>query len=270
MILLQCLMRAVGRLPVLRPAQATPLWRSSAALPICCLLLALVALLINPWTQSVEASPHTQQPYVIDDKTYYPVPSSEGFNQQGQASWYGPPFHGRRTSNGEVYDMHSKTAAHKTLPMDTVLMVKNLENGRNTLVRVNDRGPFVGGRIIDLSYKAAKDLGVVGNGTAPVEIVALAEGKVMEEGAPPVLAHKDFSVGEFYVQIGSFAKKFNAARLQKRFTDAGHPAVIHQSFNPNDILYRVHVYVGETLQNAKRAQQALLERGYRGAFVVAR
>jgi rare lipoprotein A len=165
--------------------------------------------------------------------------------------------------------MHSLTAAHKTLPMDTVLMVKNLDNGKNTLVRVNDRGPFVGGRIIDLSYKAARDLGVVGNGTATVEIVALAEGEV-KDGDLPTLFHKDFSVGEFYVQIGSFAKKFNAAKLQKRFADAGHTTVIHESFDPNDILYRVHVYVGKTLQNAKRAQRALLESGYAGAFVVAR
>ncbi len=250
--------------------QPHPFNKAFRRLLLCCLLLTLATLLIHPCAQASQSWSRTQEPYVIDDKTYYPVPSSEGFNEQGQASWYGSPFHGRKTSNGEVYDMHSLTAAHKTLPMDTVLMVKNLENGKNTLVRVNDRGPFVGGRIIDLSYKAARDLGVVGNGTATVAIVALAEGKIMEEGDPPVLSHKDFSVGEFYVQIGSFAKKNNATKLQKRFADAGHSTVINQSFNPNDILYRVHVYVGETLQSARRAQQALLERGYRGAFVVAR
>jgi rare lipoprotein A len=255
----------------LRPSSANRNGQRPTMLTICCYLLTFATLLIVPHAQAGESSwSRTQQPYVIDDKTYYPIPSSEGFNQQGQASWYGPPFHGRKTSNGEVYDMHSMTAAHKTLPMDTVLMVKNLENGRNTLVRVNDRGPFVGERIIDLSYKAARDLGVVGNGTATVEIVALAEGKVIDQGEAPVLSHKDFSVGEFYVQIGSFAQKFNAAKLQKRFADAGHPTIIHESFNPNDILYRVHVYVGETWESAKRAQRALLERGYRGAFVVAR
>ncbi|MFH0782771.1 MAG: septal ring lytic transglycosylase RlpA family protein [Pseudomonadota bacterium] len=210
------------------------------------------------------------EPYVIDDKTYYQIPSTSGFIQKGQASWYGSFFHGRKTSNGECYDMHSLTAAHKTLPMGTVLLVKNLDNGKNTLVRVNDRGPFADGRIIDLSYKAARALGVVGNGTAKVQIVALAEGEVKNKGETPTLYYKDFEVGEFYVQIGSFAQKNNAVKLQKRFADAGHTAVIHQSLTPDDLLYRVRVYVGDTLQRAKIAKNSLLKRGYAGAFVIAR
>jgi len=212
----------------------------------------------------------TSEPFVIDDKTYYPIPSSYGFIQKGLASWYGPPFHGRKTSNGESYDMHSLTAAHKTLPMGTVLLVRNLDNGKDTIVRVNDRGPFAGGRIIDLSYKAARELGVVGNGTAKVQIIALAEGEVKNKGEEPTLYYKDFAVGDFYVQIGSFAKQFNAVKLQKRFTDAGHATVIHNSFDPKELLYRVHVYVGKTMQSAKIAEKALLESGYVGAFVIAR
>ena len=117
----------------------------------------------------------TQRPYVIKGITYIPIPSASGYRESGIASWYGEPFHGRRTSNGEIYDMYGDTAAHKTLPMDTMLLVKNLDNGRSTVVRVNDRGPFVRERIIDLSFTKAKELGVVGKGTARVEIVALEE-----------------------------------------------------------------------------------------------
>jgi len=221
-------------------------------------------------TQTIDTWSKTQEPYIIGNKTYYQIPSSEGFIQKGLASWYGSPFHGRRTSNGESYDMHSLTAAHKTLPMGTVLLVKNLENGKSTLVRVNDRGPFVGGRIIDLSYKAARSLGLINNGGAKVQIVALAEGEVKNVGEAPTLRYNDLALGEFYVQIGSFSKKNNAMRLQKRFADAGHTAIIHQSFQPKDILYRVHVYVGKTLQSAKTAEKSLLESGYAGAFVIAR
>ena len=99
-----------------------------------------------------------------------------GITQQelnGYASWYGDPFHGRRTSNGEVYDMHRLTAAHKTLPFNTVVKVNNLDNGKSVQVRINDRGPYVDGRILDCSFGAAKKLGFVGEGTAPVKIEIL-------------------------------------------------------------------------------------------------
>lgn len=119
--------------------------------------------------------PATQKPYRIKGHAYYPLPSAHGYHKWGRASWYGKPFHGRKTSNGETYDMHSMTAAHKVLPMNTHLLVRNMENGREAIVRVNDRGPFVKGRIIDLSYAAAKQLGVVKKGTAKVELTALGE-----------------------------------------------------------------------------------------------
>ena len=118
--------------------------------------------------------PATQRPYVINGTTYYPIPSAHGYVERGLASWYGHPFHGRKTANGETYDMYGNTAAHKTLPMDTILSVKNLENGRSTVVRINDRGPFVDERIIDLSHTKARELGIINHGTARVEIVALA------------------------------------------------------------------------------------------------
>ncbi len=118
----------------------------------------------------------TQRPYVIKGVTYYPIPSSIGYVEKGVASWYGEPFHGRPTSSGEIYDMYGDTAAHKTLPMNTMLLVKNLDNGRSTLVRINDRGPFVETRIIDLTYTKARELGMLSRGTAHVKIIAMQAG----------------------------------------------------------------------------------------------
>ena len=232
------------------------------------LLLISIACSFFDSIQPTAAWANTQKPYIIDDKTYQPIMSSDGFTQKGLASWYGSDFHGRKTSNGEQYNMHSLTAAHKTLPLGTVLLVKNLDNGKDTLVRVNDRGPFADGRIIDLSYKAARTLGIVDDGTAKVQIIALAEKELQNIDNAPAANSGDLALGEFYVQIGTFAKQFNAVRLQKRFIDAGHTAVIQKSFNAKDILYRVCVYVGKTLQSAKAAERKLLESGYVGAFVI--
>ncbi|MGI1679129.1 MAG: septal ring lytic transglycosylase RlpA family protein [Cellvibrionaceae bacterium] len=114
-----------------------------------------------------------KSPYTVLGKTYRVMPNSDGFVQKGRASWYGTKFHGRKTSNGEVYDMYGMTAAHKTLPIPTFVRVKNLDNDKEVIVRVNDRGPFHGGRIIDLTYAAAKKLGFQSKGTAPVEVEAL-------------------------------------------------------------------------------------------------
>lgn len=111
--------------------------------------------------------------YEVLGERYYVRKSSKGFSQRGIASWYGNKFHGNKTSNGEVYDMYAMTAAHKTLPLPTYVRVTNLNNDRSIIVRVNDRGPFAKGRIIDLSYVAAKKLDMIKTGTAPVEVVAL-------------------------------------------------------------------------------------------------
>ena len=111
--------------------------------------------------------------YRVAGKEYRVLETSEGYRQEGIASWYGSQFQGRRTSSGEIYDMYRMTAAHKTLPLPTYVRVTNLENGRSVVVRVNDRGPFVDGRIIDMSFVAAIRLGMLGPGTARVEVVAL-------------------------------------------------------------------------------------------------
>lgn len=111
--------------------------------------------------------------YTVKGKTYRTLSNSEGFEQVGDASWYGPGFHGRKTASGEVYDMNELTAAHKELPLGTEVEVTNLTTGKSIVVRINDRGPFHGDRVLDLSRAAAKELGVIKQGTAEVSIRAL-------------------------------------------------------------------------------------------------
>jgi len=236
-----------------------PLFPGSVVLSRFIAALLLFALLFSATASN--SLPRTQIPYIINNKHYYPIPSAAGFNQQGIASWYGKDFHGQRTSNGEMYNMYALTAAHKTLPMDTMVLVKNLHNNKTIVVRINDRGPFVQGRIIDLSYTAAERLELIGHGTAKVAVTALTENE---------LTYPDLSSGEFYVQIGAFAEKINAIKLQRRFTDAGHTTVIQKCYEPQAILYRVQVYAGKTLDNAEQAEKALLGSGYTGSFIIAR
>ncbi len=133
--------------------------------------------------------------YEVFGQRYYVMERADGYSERGIASWYGTQFHGKRTSSGEPYDMMAMTAAHKTLPLPTYVRVTNLDNGRSAVVKVNDRGPFKEGRIIDLSYAAATKLGVAGPGTARVEVVAISPGQggsstlaADEESSPGVVA----------------------------------------------------------------------------------
>ncbi len=213
----------------------------------------------------------TQRPYVINNKSYSPLPSAEGYEKIGIASWYGADFHGRKTSNGETYNMHAITAAHKLLPMHTMLLVTNLDNGKEIVVRVNDRGPFVQGRIIDLSYAAAQKVSIVKTGTARVKITALGETQRNKKtGKRTFKKHADLRSGTFFVQIGAFTKKYNALELQEKFLDRGHRTVIQKALIKGDTYYRVQVFVGETLGSARKSEKLLREKGYTGAFVIAR
>jgi rare lipoprotein A len=151
-------------------------------------------------------------------------------SQTGLASWYGPDFHGKLTSNKEIYDMYDMTAAHRTLPFGTQVMVTNLENGRAATVRINDRGPFVGDRIIDLSYAAARVLGMVGPGTARVRLNII-------KGASPAPGG-----GGWSVQAGSFISKDNASRLATEIEDRGYAGVkLSEYRTPAQVYYRVRV-----------------------------
>ncbi len=239
---------------------------------LCCLLLMTsCSVTSGPDSRNSENGlPATQRPYVINNIWYYPIPSAVGYHENGIASWYGGKFHGRKTANGEIYDMHAMTAAHKTLPMNTMLLIKNLDNGKSTVVRINDRGPFVGGRIVDLSYKAAESLGISRTGIARIEAVALGQEEIAKYNQPPAPVYQDLSSGEFYVQICAFTVADNAVKVAKRFNDSGHTAIIHKDFDGEKAVHQVQVYAGKTLQNAKRAEKSLLDRGWVGAFVVAR
>jgi peptidoglycan lytic transglycosylase len=163
------------------------------------------------------------------------------FVQTGTASWYGVPFHGRRAANGEIFDMNSLVAAHRTLPFGTMLRVTNLNNGRDVQVRVIDRGPFVGDRIIDLARAAAVALDMIGTGTAPVRIEWLS-------GPNP-------EVGEFTVQIGAFTERANAERLRDRLRERYQPIFIQDYDAPTGHFYRVRV--GQAPNQAAAQQLAL-------------
>jgi peptidoglycan lytic transglycosylase len=159
-------------------------------------------------------------------------PPVVGGRQEGTASWYGPGFHGKQTANGEIYDQYELTAAHPSLPLGSRAMVTNLANGRAVEVRINDRGPFVGGRVIDLSYAAAHAIGMVGPGTAPVriEVLELAQSRRVARRTPravvPVAAQfpSDLPRATFVVQVASFTDPGTAEHLRRsialRFPDA--------------------------------------------------
>ena len=177
-----------------------------------------------------------------------PAPAPNGYIEEGNASWYGPPFHGRRASNGEIYDMYKLTAAHRTLPFETTVRVTNLTNGKTTTVRITDRGPFVENRVIDLSLAAAREIDLVGPGTAPVRL--------------EVLGGVDPTAGFFTVQVGAFRDHGNAERLRERLNASYSPIFIQQYDSPDGLLYRVRV--GKTAGEEAARQLSEQLRGREG------
>jgi rare lipoprotein A len=157
-----------------------------------------------------------------------PSPAPAGYLEEGNASWYGVPFNGRRASNGEIYDMYKLTAAHRTLPFETMVRVTNLNNGKATTVRITDRGPFVENRIIDLSLAAAREIESIGPGVVPVRV------EVLTPGIDP-------TGGFFTVQVGAFRDQANAQRLRDRLNLSYSPIFIQQYDSPDGIFYRVRV-----------------------------
>lgn len=194
--------------------------------------------------------------YVVLGKRYYVKDSARGYVEQGHCSWYGKKFHGHKTSNGETYDMYAMSAAHKTLPLPTYLKVTNLDNRRSVIVRVNDRGPFHGNRICDLSYSAAKKLGIIKRGTGRVELRAITPdpGETWGEHSTTTLANKPAPkraappakpkvAPGAYLQAGAFVSKANADKLVRQLKDAGFPAAhTLPGTSPNGSpLYRVRI-----------------------------
>ncbi len=211
------------------------------------------------------ASRPSQKPYVVDGKRYEPLTTHEGFIQQGVASWYGREFHGKKTSNGERYDMNAMTAAHKTLPLGVYVRVRNTDNGHEAVVRINDRGPFVKGRIIDLSYAAARKLGVDAAGTAPVRIEALGyRGTVPDRYE----ALDSYDAGSYTVQVGAFREYANAERLSADMKKRYGFSEIHETNLHGDTFYRVYAGKYPSLMTAEKAEREFSEHGYEGSFTV--
>lgn len=210
-----------------------------------------------------------QKAYEVNGERYHPLREHQGFTEEGLASWYGSDFHGKRTSNGEIYDMYALTAAHKTLPLGVSVRVTNTVNGRSMVVRVNDRGPFVRGRIIDLSYTAAKELGVVGPGTAPVRVEALGylDGDIAKGGFYRQVANYD--KGNFAVQIGAFVIEANARNLADESRRRYGKAEIRKGTVDGKVFYRVQVGQYRSLTAAHKAEIEFNAAEYPGAFVVA-
>lgn len=236
--------------------------------------------------------------YVINGVRYYPR-DDVGYRQRGYASWYGPKFHGRQTANGERYNQYALTAAHKTLPLGSYIKVTNLKNGRAVTLLVNDRGPFVRGRIVDVSKRGAQILDMIGSGTAPVivertdrygrPLVGKARVQPVQQQpvqpppptrqvvpqtpvvtastqpAAPAFSPAIQPAGPVLVQVGSFSDFYNAQRLQQSLTDVGPSSIMQVTLAQGDVRYRVQI---GPYADPIAAQQALAQvkaRGHAGA-----
>ena len=190
-----------------------------------------------------------RSPYTVLGKTYFVLPSEEGYSERGIASWYGEKFHGHKTSNGEVFDMYHVSAAHKSLPIPSFLRVTNLDNNRSIVVRVNDRGPFHGNRVIDLSYAAALKLGYAETGTARVQLESIVtENSPIDSVQRKSLSLKvgspsSTSTTSQYLQVAAFSSRINARELSKKLEGIlERPVLINSVINPaGTILYRVRI-----------------------------
>lgn len=200
------------------------------------------------------APPPASSPAPAAPRTPPPRVPAGTFVEEGLASWYGVPYHGRRAANGEIYDMYKMTAAHRTLPFESVVRVTNLKNGRTTEVRITDRGPFVEQRVIDLSLAAARALDMVATGVAPVRVELLA-------GSNP-------AAGSFAVQVGAYQSKENADRMRARMEKTYGSAVIQLFDSPAGLFYRVRVGHEPSQDAARRLASRLASEEGVTPFVV--
>ncbi len=210
------------------------------------------------------------KPYTALGKQFIPLKSSTGFTETGIASWYGKKFHGRRTSSGETYDIWKMTAAHPTLPLPTYVRVTSLENAKTIVVKVNDRGPFLHGRIIDLSYAAAHKIGIANAGTGKVTIAAidpsvLAVGSNSEQSSEPETEYQTQSgtaggtTDSYFIQIGAYNDESNVMTMRKRLSNAGfpvYPLSNQQQFSGNPP-YRVRVGPFDNIDSALNSMKKL-------------
>lgn len=216
-----------------------------------------------------------RSPYTVWGKQYYVLDSAKGYKEQGIASWYGKKFHGHLTSNGETYDMYGMSAAHRSLPLPSFVRVTSLENGRSVVVRVNDRGPFHGDRLIDLSYAAAAKLGFVQKGTARVEVEAI----YMEPGhqSLPSTTVAVNQMGQsvsnssdgWFVQVGAYSSLDAAHRMQSQIRQAiQHPVVIHRVQQAGLTLHRVQVGPFPSEADAQRNKSRIEEAASSNVIII--
>lgn len=218
-----------------------------------------------------------RSPYTVLGETYVLLPSAKGYRATGNASWYGKKFHGLRTSSGERYDMYKMTAAHRTLPLPSYVRVTNLANSRSVIVKVNDRGPFHSGRIMDLSYAAAARLDILKTGTGymrleaidPAEYQASTGRKTRGKAAPAPAAAPVPGPARFFVQVGAFSEAANAAALQSRLIDLVYaPIGIANSGSP--AVNRVQIGPFFTREDAEQVSRIIRENDLGLPIVVAR
>jgi rare lipoprotein A len=218
----------------------------------------------------------TMRPYQIRGRWYHPA-EQPGYDETGQASWYGDQHHGRPTATGELFDQYALTAAHKTLPLPGLVEVTNLANGRSVVVRINDRGPFVDGRIIDLSRGAADALGMLQQGVGEVRVRYVGPAPRLGSAqplsyaatvapAPPAPGPTAPSEsGSYWIQAGSFAERGNARRLADRL---GERAIVDRVQQGDSVLYRVLIGPWPDPNAAEQARQAVVARGYADALLI--
>lgn len=233
-------------------------------------------------TRKTGRLPATSRPYTIDGITYTPLLSADGYAEKGIASWYGPQFHGRKTSNGEEFDMYTVSAAHTVLPLPTVVRVTNLENGRRLVVRVNDRGPFVNHRVIDLSFAAARILGYADKGTALVQVEALTGAEDLEAVGANLASNKPDDLETvpripppvkvtaqpgLYVQAGAFQDIGNAKRLADQLKEVGSSRIQRVEVNRKEF-HRVRFGPLTNVDTADLLMDKLSRMGIAGVRVV--
>jgi len=225
--------------------------------------------------------------YRVRGKSYRVMNSSEGYRQRGIASWYGKKFHGHRTSNGEIYNMYKMSAAHKTLPLPTFVRVTHLKNGKSIIVRVNDRGPFHRNRLIDLSYVAAKKLGITASGTGVVEIEAINpksyrknqltaqtrqynqyNGNTDKAGrfaSHPATLKPDFKI---FLQAGAFTQRHNAHSFKNQLSRINLPYPSYVKYDPEQQLYKVRLGPFDSVDTADSTSETLLQHRIDNAYII--
>ena len=207
--------------------------------------------------------------YVVNGRRYHVMDNADGYVERGIASWYGKKFHGHRTSSGETYNMYAMTAAHKQLPLPSYVRVTNLENRRSVVVRVNDRGPFHANRVIDLSYAAAKKLGISARGTGMVEVRNIQPGEKQSAVSPsPSRTQPQQTEFQLYLQVGAFVSRQNAEQLQQKLRHRFTQLNVHSGYNAENNIYRVRIGPLASVAEADRLADALSRQGFATPHIV--